>query len=398
MMLVYTSITKNYLPKARVLAISIKKFHPDWHFVLLLSDSLPEDFNLDNEPFDEILLANELNIPNFKSWAFCHSIVELCTAVKGPAACLLAKRKNVTKIMYLDPDIKVFNSLVCLDKKLDTYDILLTPHLLDLETDDLSIKDNEISALKHGAYNLGFFAVKTSGQGLQFINWWSERLIKFCYDDIPAGLFTDQRWCDLAPAFFSNLGIVRDRGCNVATWNIAHRHLSKDDNGVFYVNGAPLRFYHFTSYDNGDGMIMLKRYASNQSIAHELWDTYRKDLFANGQKEAKYRSCYYDQFENGESIPSDARRVYKARPDLQKHFPSPYSLVEPSFLNWWNVEIAQNKSTVCNFANIKKRTLISLLIQGVRSPRQGFRLAKSSLQVMRLEGFFGLIRRIRYYK
>ena len=81
MMLVYTSITKSYLPKARVLAISIKKFHPDWYFVLLLSDSLPEDFNLDSEPFDEILLANELNIPNFKSWAFCHSIVELCTAV-----------------------------------------------------------------------------------------------------------------------------------------------------------------------------------------------------------------------------------------------------------------------------------------------------------------------------
>jgi hypothetical protein len=103
MMLVYTSITKNYLPKARVLAISIKKFHPDWYFVLLLSDLLPEDFNLDNEPFDEILLANELNIPNFKSWAFCHTMVELCTAVKGPAVCLLAKRGKFKKIMYLDP-------------------------------------------------------------------------------------------------------------------------------------------------------------------------------------------------------------------------------------------------------------------------------------------------------
>ena len=69
-MLVYTSITKSYLPKARVLAKSIKKFHPNWTFVLLLSDELPNGFDLNNEPFDEVLTIQELNILNWKSWAF----------------------------------------------------------------------------------------------------------------------------------------------------------------------------------------------------------------------------------------------------------------------------------------------------------------------------------------
>lgn len=54
-MLVYTSITKSYLPKARVLAKSIKHFHPDWTVVVLYSDTLPIGFDLATEPFDEIL-------------------------------------------------------------------------------------------------------------------------------------------------------------------------------------------------------------------------------------------------------------------------------------------------------------------------------------------------------
>lgn len=396
-MLVYTSITKSYLPKARVLAKSVKRFHPDWTFVLLYSDDLPVGFDLKQEPFDEVLTIEQLGIPNWKSWAFGHAVVELCTAVKGPAAELLAQRPGVDKIMYIDPDIKLFNSLSSLETLLDEHEILLTPHLLDAETDINAIQDNEISALKHGVYNLGFFAARTSGQGLEFIRWWAERLRFFCRDDIPGGLFTDQRWCDLAPAFFSGLGIVRDRGCNVATWNIAHRRLSKDAAGVFFVAGTPLRFYHFTSYDNGNGMGMLMKYASSQSIAHELWDTYGKDLLAEGQGDARYRGWYYGQFENGESIPSEARRLYQARPDVQKAFPNPYSVAEPCFLSWWKAEVAQGNLAVSNNVGIKQRTVVGRLIQGICSPRQGLRVAKSALGVLKREGIARLIRRIRNY-
>ncbi|MFA7685209.1 MAG: glycosyl transferase [Candidatus Gracilibacteria bacterium] len=397
MMLVYTSITKSYLPKARVLAKSVKHFHPEWIFVLLYSDDLPIDFDLKKEPFDEVLTIEQLGLPDWKAWAFGHAVVELCTAVKGPAAELLAQRPGVNKIMYIDPDIKVFNSLSSLDSMLDQHEILLTPHLLDAETDINAIQDNEISALKHGVYNLGFFAARTSGQGLDFIRWWAARLRLFCRDDIPGGLFTDQRWCDLAPAFFSGLSIVRDRGFNVATWNIAHRHLSKDDNGVFLVGDVPLRFYHFTSYDNGNGFGMLMKYASSQAIAHELWDAYGKDLLAEGQGDERYKGWYYGQFENGESIPLEARRLYRTRPDVQKIFPNPFSVEEPCFLTWWKAEVVQGNLTVQNAVGIRQKSVIGRVIQGVCSPRVGIGIVKSAVGVLKREGFSGLIRQIRNY-
>ncbi len=396
-MLVYTSVTKSYLPKARVLAKSVKRFHPDWIFVLLYSDDLPVGFDQKREPFDEVLTIDQLGVPNWKAWAFGHAVVELCTAVKGPAAELFARRPGIDKIMYLDPDIKVFNSLAMLETMLDQYEILLTPHLLDAETEINAIQDNEISALKHGVYNLGFFAAKTSGQGFSFIRWWAERLRLFCRDDIPGGLFTDQRWCDLAPAFFSNLGIVRDRGCNVATWNIAYRHLSKNGDGIFFAGDVPLRFYHFTSYDSGAGIGMLLRYASNQTIAHELWDTYGKDLLAEGQGDVRYKGWFYGQFENGESISREVRQLYQARPDVQKFFPDPFSVVEPCFLSWWKAEIAQGNFAAPSSVGKKQRTVLGKVIQGICSPSIGIQVVKSALGVLKREGVSGLIRRIRNY-
>lgn len=394
-MLVYTSVTKSYLPKARVLAKSVKRFHPDWTFVLLYSDDLPIGFDLEQEPFDEILTIDQLGLENWESWAFGHAVVELCTAVKGPAAEVLAQRSGVNKIMYLDPDIKVFNSLSPLEVLLDQHDILLTPHFLDIENTIDAIQENEISALKHGVYNLGFFAAKTSGQGLEFICWWAKRLRLFCRDDIPNGLFTDQRWCDLAPAFFSGLGIVRDRGYNVATWNIAHRPFTKDESGATFVANVPLRFYHFTSYDSGDGLGVLMKYAPNQTIAHDLWDSYGKDLAAEGQNDARYRGWFYGQYESGEPIAREARRLYQARLDLQKAFPNPFSVVEPCFLSWWKAEIAQATVTAPVSADTQQETLLKLVMQGIRSPRIGISLIKAAFDVLRLEGFSGLVRRIR---
>jgi hypothetical protein len=337
-MLVFTSITKSYLPKARVLALSVKKFHPDWKFVVIYSDSFTEDFDLTNEPFDEILTIDQLNIPNLKSWIFQHDVVELCTAVKGIAAELLSKRPNVERIMYLDPDIKVFNSLSTLNNLLDNFDILLTPHLLQPEENISAILDNEVAALKHGIYNLGFFAANTGGQGAEFIKWWRNRLYLLCRADIPNGLFTDQRWCDLAPAFFDKLGIVRDLGCNVATWNISHRPITRDSNETLFAGGELLKFYHFTGYDSGAGLVELEKYAPNLEEAFNIWRVYGDELVASGQSDKMAKSWIYSTFDNGQPIHPEMRSLYRNREDLKKTFINPFSTNEPCFFSWWNDE------------------------------------------------------------
>jgi hypothetical protein len=318
----FTSINKNYIPKARVLAKSVKQYCKDAKFSLVFSDSLPEGFVIEKEPFDEVITLDQLGIPveNLNLWIFMHSVVELCTAVKGQALYNFL-RSGSEKVVYLDPDIAVFSDLNELENLLDQNDIVLTPHQTYPEENDRSIIiDNEICSMKHGVYNLGFLAVKSSPNGLDFAKWWRDRLVEFCYDDIPSGLFTDQRWGDLVPCLFEGVNILRDPSYNVATWNINYREVKQTGDWDFTVNDIPLKFYHFSGFDSGAQECMLKKYGRGNVALWNLRNWYLKRMDEEGQKEFGGMHSCYDFYSNGEKISKDEREMLKNRRDVQEHF------------------------------------------------------------------------------
>ena len=108
---IFTSITANYLPKAAALAYSVKRVHPEAVFHVVLSDVMPECAPTVTAAFDHVIHISELPIPNLSSWIFKHRLVELCTAVKGPAFQYIAARYHAERIYYFDPDILVLGSL-----------------------------------------------------------------------------------------------------------------------------------------------------------------------------------------------------------------------------------------------------------------------------------------------
>ena len=292
---VYSSFTFSYLAKARVLAASLKKFHPDWDFHALMTDLPPDGvgFSVEDEDFDNILWSKDIGIPDFDSWIATHNIVEACTAVKGFALYHLSQM-DYDVVIYLDPDVVVFGDLSSICEQLETHEILLTPHQLDPENpnDAIAIKDNELCSLTHGVYNLGFVAIRSHGEGVRFAQWWRDRLYQYCREDIPNGMFTDQRWCDLVPAFFDNVKIVRDPGYNVASWNLSQRTVSITENGEILVNGSPIKFFHFTKL-GPTGRKMTERYAGDNAEVYELWSWYGKRVQAEAIEGLPHRYWAY---------------------------------------------------------------------------------------------------------
>lgn len=330
----FTSITSNYIPKARVLARSVKTHNPDAVFCLLLADQLPESVNLADEPFDAVFFMDDLGVEGLGAWIFRHSLVELCTAVKGATFLKIFQTTEADKVVYLDPDILVLHSLKELSEILDKHNIILTPHQVEPEITMDAIVDNEICSLKHGVFNLGFLAVRRSDEGLRFLDWWAGRLMKFCYDDIPNGLFTDQKWVDLAPAFF-DVYVLRDKTYNVATWNLSHRPVTSSGKGRLEINGTPIKFFHFSGFDSGDQEIMLKKYARGNKGLFQLRQEYIKALERAGQAELGSLPCIYNYYSNGERITDDARRLYRSRMDLVEAFSSPSVVSEDKNCYYW---------------------------------------------------------------
>lgn len=334
---IFTSISSNYLPKARVLAQSVKRHEPEATFHLLLCDTPPRDFDLRAEPFDNLILFDDLDIPRRKSWAFQHNVVELCTAVKGIGFAWLFEQCGADKVVFLDPDIVVFSPLDRVAGLLDEHSIVLTPHQTEPETSRSAILDHEVSSLKHGVFNLGFLAVRNSGEGNRFVAWWRERLREFCYDDKGQGLFTDQKWVDLAPAFFSDIAILREPQFNVSTWNISHRELSGSLDGGVLVNGAPLCFYHFSGLDSGALKVMMDVYGGDNPVLEELRQWYLDACEDAGQKKYGNLPSSYETYSNGEIVKPAERLLYRYRIELQERFPDPYdcSAGEGGYLAWY---------------------------------------------------------------
>jgi hypothetical protein len=332
----FTSFTYSYLAKAVVLATTIKRHNPDWTVVALVTDKPPPGFNLKGalSIFDEVVLGQTLLGDRTEPWLFRHDVVEACTAVKGPMLKRLV-RLGYDNVVYLDPDTAVFSPLDAIDALLERFDLVLTPHQIDPDERESAIMDNEVASLRHGIFNLGFLAVRSSAEGRRFADWWSDRLERFCYAEPDRGIFVDQKWCDFAPALFDRVHILRDPGYNVASWNLNKRAIAIGGNGEITVNARPLRFWHFTKLGPVGDMATMK-YAQDNVEVYEIWSWYKRQVEAC-KFDVPNGWWHYGRFTDGSLIPKHVRELYRRRSDLQQSFAQPFEVGQGTYHEWLRV-------------------------------------------------------------
>lgn len=334
---VFTIAAKNYLPCVRVLMESMRRWHPELSRIVILVDQVDDYFDPSEEDF-ELILSTELNLPNSDWFHFKYTILELSTAVKPYAFEFLYHRFGLDGILYLDPDIKVYNRLDCVLHSLERCSIVLTPHLTDALDD--GHRPGELDILRSGTYNLGFIGITKTEQSNRFLKWWQARLYEHCVVDLDRGLFVDQRWIDLVPGLFSGVVINRQPGMNVAYWNLAHRRVLRDED-KFTVNGEPLYFFHFSGFDAENPMQFSKhqdRYVlSDLGDAAFLVTEYREDLLARGYKHCRNWPYAYGTFDNGFPIPDMGRPIHHEAPAVHSEVENPFSEEGfRAFLAVWN--------------------------------------------------------------
>lgn len=330
---VFTSANFAYIDRVATLNKTLKRQHPDWHFVLVAAEPIQARQGLLGDVCDEIVFVQELITEDFNEFAFRYDVVEMCTAVKGAAVSFLLNKYDLP-VIYLDPDIAVFGSLKPVLDALIGHSLALTPHILRPEEGQVAIMDNEVNSLKYGIYNLGFLAVSASKTGKRAAQWWDARLRDYAYEDHNAGLFTDQKWMNHAPVFFPDMVTLHHPGMNVASWNINQRLVEMVD-GEYYVNGEPLIFMHFTKATS-IGPAMTRKYAKENMAVFELWRWYLQEITAarTSLSELAHEDWVWDHFEDGQPIPYAARKLYGKRLDLRNAFPNPFASGSNSYQAW----------------------------------------------------------------
>lgn len=369
----FTSVNNCYIPKATILAKSLKKIYSDAYVICMLSDLI--DDGIDYSVFDKVLTIEDIDVPvdNLESWIFSHTVVELCTAVKPFAFKKIIKLYECDTLVYLDPDTVVYSAMDEMYNALDNFPIVLTPHVSIPAKETEDILDGELlGCLRHGVFNLGFLAIRYEGEGRDFINWWADRCLQYCYDDGARGLFTDQRWIDLAPCFFEKICILRHPSYNAATWNLYYRDISRDGSGALMVNEIyPLRFFHFSGFDIGTHEIMLKKHAPGNAVLKELSEDYVKQQELYGQLRIGRKKGFYDFYGNGAVIEKESRILYREFSDLKSKYPKPYTDV--GYFEWIN---SKNNSEENNTV---KNNVFSTVLQKISKNYNAVSVAKKLL-------------------
>ncbi len=297
MTLVFTLCSVNYLAQAHTLGDSLREQNPGFEYIIGLVDKLEtKDIDKSKLPDYQLLEVDKINIPDFEGMCDRYDITELNTAVKPYYFdYFLKSRPEITNIVYFDPDIIVFDKLTHLEKNLEKYNIVVTPHITTPYNDDKW--QNEEDVVNTGVFNFGFVAIKRSESAEKMINWWCTKLYKECVIDLCNGLFVDQHWAEFFPVFFDKVLIDKHLGNNVAYWNLHERVCSIIEGKWFINEKIPLQFFHYSGYLIAKPNEVSK-YQNRIDFEHRtdivpLFELYKNQLLNNNELYWKNFKCDY---------------------------------------------------------------------------------------------------------
>jgi hypothetical protein len=307
-----TIIACNYLPFAQVLADSFREWHPSGTFTVLLLDDESRRFVPDASGMTLMRLGDlGLDATEVRRLAGIYDVTELATAVK-PLFLSRLLDAGTSHVLYLDPDIRIYDSLEPVVDLAVSHGIVLTPHTMRPYPED-NRQIDDFFVLAAGVYNLGFIAVGQSAR--PFLDWWWQKTRREALIDVTRMMFTDQRWVDFVPSCFDHY-ILKDPGYNVAYWNLHGREVLT--NGERYlVNGLPLRFFHFSGFDWRKPWLLSKHQGerprillSERPALAQLCADYHDRLTAASIAEATKASYGWNRLPGGVELTTRMRRLY----------------------------------------------------------------------------------------
>lgn len=92
-----------------------------------------------------------------------------------------------------------------------------------------------------GIYNGGF--VYVARNGWEFLDWWADACVEWCYWRYEDDRYVDQKYLDDAPERWG-AHVLRHKGAHLAPWNQEQYGYSKVHRQI-YVDSEPLLWYHF---------------------------------------------------------------------------------------------------------------------------------------------------------
>ncbi|HWA70590.1 MAG TPA: hypothetical protein VG821_12245 [Rhizomicrobium sp.] len=281
-----TVATVDYTPQALATLRSARRHggYASFHFFVL--DGAPQALTalreiLAGDPWIQIFGPENLQAAHrevfLTSFRYYTAFELSCFSKYVALAHVMGRPDAADFCVYSDADIYFLSPVEDACTELGDGIALLTPHNLG-PTNDAS----EHEFLLNGWINAGFLCFRRHQPELaRLLDWLISRIARRGFWAPGMGLFLDQAWISSLPFVFHGQTVISENpALNVAYWNLNERELTERD-GVVFVNGRPLRFFHFSGFDPANPSL-LSRHAdvrvAPSSPVQRLWQAYRDEL------------------------------------------------------------------------------------------------------------------------
>lgn len=277
-----TYFDKNYLTNGLALYRSLKGCCSDFYLWVLCMDqethqaltdmALPgvglialEDF----ERGDKQLQEAKKNRTQFEYCLTCTSSLPLFILNNFP---------DVDLITYIDADVYFFNDPASIFKDIADYSIGIVEHRFSPQNKE---------KVMYGIYNVGWLSFRRDENAMDCLNWWRRMCNEWCYVRVEKDRFADQKYLDTWPARFKRVVVLKNKGINLAPWNIANYKIHTDRKNI-YIDGELLIFFHFHGlrylarhlYGSGLGYYRTRM---NKTIRHFIYSPYIEAIIKAGK-------------------------------------------------------------------------------------------------------------------
>ncbi len=340
---VCTIATSNYVAHARVLAESFLTHNRRSTIHVLVFD---EDSRaaLSGEARLRTLGPQDIGIDSdeLHRRATMYNTQGLAASMK-PDVLLALLRESRGPLLFIDADGRIYSDLDPLAPLCERHSLLLCPHSLDPYPLSRGESPEQV-ILRAGALNAGFVGAAEGAE--EALRWWARRTRRHCVFEPQASIMFDQTWLTLAPCLFEH-EILRDRGCNVAGWNLHTRDIEWNGQ-VPEIDGERLRHFHFAgSFDplQPDHLTPIAALAAwwadlrERPGAAQLVREYAQRLLALGYERARSTAPTYTVTPAGVPIAAWMRECYRTallqfEDGLGEEPPNPFSHGDERFIEW----------------------------------------------------------------
>jgi hypothetical protein len=265
-----TIFNKDYLVRGLALYISLKKYMSGLHFWILCADDLSYNFmkkiNLENTTIFHLKNLEDKKLYKAKE---TRKTYEYCWTLKAPFIQFILKNNyNINSVLYCDSDLFFFTDARKIYKEWGNASIFISKLWM-----------NPRSEKAFGSFSAGLIGFKRDRTAFKCLRWWKIQCIRWCYNKIEEGRWSDQKYLDCWPKMFENVKITENKGINLGPWDIKRVDITKNKNSIF-CNNHELIVYHFSGFSifNDCEYELCKRRKIPQNAIKYIYSRYVKQI------------------------------------------------------------------------------------------------------------------------